>query len=240
MMQTKNADAGGSSDDDMQGPLADPETLATIRKMMEQDTAAEQPTPQNVPSRAATAHPKRRRKADALPALADPEPAPVQKQRRSVRKAPKQRKTDISTGVRSRALSASARMLYRVRDFRPSRRQVVWSLVAICVLLRPWLVVGLFALTLMALAGSYLILGYDGFWGRVLSGFQWFARRAPDRAARVRRRLDRFAMRWDAVLDRFPEGWVDGLYLPDFHGMAEADRRHTEAMDARLEQLRES
>jgi len=42
---------------------------------------------------------------------------------------------------------------------------------------------------------------------------------------------------WDGILDRFPEGTVDGLYLPDFGELAAADDRHTEAMDRRLSGL---
>lgn len=45
-------------------------------------------------------------------------------------------------------------------------------------------------------------------------------------------------MKWDAVLDRFPEGTVDGLYLPDFGEMAEAEARHDAALDRRFDRLR--
>ena len=47
-------------------------------------------------------------------------------------------------------------------------------------------------------------------------------------------------MKWDAVLDRFPEGTVDGLYLPDFGEMAAAETRYDEALDRRFDSLRNS
>ena len=46
-------------------------------------------------------------------------------------------------------------------------------------------------------------------------------------------------MKWDAVLDRFPEGTVDGLYLPDFGEMAAAEARHDAALDRRFDRLRD-
>lgn len=67
---------------------------------------------------------------------------------------------------------------------------------------------------------------------------RWYARRRPNRAAELHRKLDAFAMKWDAVLDRFPEGSVDGLYLPDFGELATADARHDEALDRRFANLR--
>jgi len=48
---------------------------------------------------------------------------------------------------------------------------------------------------------------------------------------------DHLSVAWDGILDRFPEGTVDGLYLPDFGELAAADDRHTEAMDRRLSGL---
>ena len=58
--------------------------------------------------------------------------------------------------------------------------------------------------------------------------------RVPDAVLRKPR------VKWDAVLDRFPEGTVDGLYLPDFGEMAAADTRHDEALDRRFDSLRNS
>lgn len=125
-----------------------------------------------------------------------------------------------------------------ITGFRPAPRHLLFLGLLIVAVFRPWLVIGLLVLSGLVMVGVFLILGYDGFWRRIMSGARWYARRRPARAAALQRKLDRFAMRWDAVLDRFPEGTVDGLYLPDFGHLAEADARHDAALDRRFETLR--
>lgn len=127
--------------------------------------------------------------------------------------------------------------LARVGAWRPTPRQVVWTGVALLVLFRPWLVLGLLFLSVILVTGLFLALGYEGFWRRVLWLMRRYAGRQPERAARLQARLDAFAMKWDALLDRFPEGSVDGLYLPDFGEMAAADARHDAALARRLDRL---
>ena len=56
--------------------------------------------------------------------------------------------------------------------------------------------------------------------------FSVFVGRSPQRANRFARRVDKVAVLWDGVLDRFPEGMVDGLYLPDFQSILAAEERH--------------
>jgi hypothetical protein len=111
---------------------------------------------------------------------------------------------------------------------------------ALLVLFRPWLVVGVLLLTVFLILGVFLALGYDGFWRRGMAIGRWYAGRRPERAADLHNRLDAFAIKWDAILDRFPEGTVDGLYLPDFGEMAAADARHDAAMARRFDSLRNS
>ncbi|MGB3243322.1 MAG: hypothetical protein WBB25_02215, partial [Sulfitobacter sp.] len=86
----------------------------------------------------------------------------------------------------------------------------------------------------------FLFLGYDGFWRRAMRVSRWYARQHPSRSGEIDRKLDNFAMKFDAFLDRFPEGSVDGLYLPDFGDRAEAEGRHDEALDRRFNSLREN
>ncbi|MCZ4368120.1 hypothetical protein [Sulfitobacter dubius] len=123
---------------------------------------------------------------------------------------------------------------------RPSPRAVMLSLFALAVILRPWLVLSVVFIAVFVTLGVFLALGYDGFWGRALALGRWYAARRPERAAALHAGLDAFAMKWDAVLDRFPEGMVDGLYLPDFGEMAAAETRHDEALDRRFDSLRNS
>ena len=122
---------------------------------------------------------------------------------------------------------------------RPPARAVILCLLALAVVLRPWLVFGVLFITVFIVLGVFLALGYDGFWQRAMALGRWYAARQPERAAALHARLDAFAMKWDAVLDRFPEGTVDGLYLPDFGEMAEAEARHDAALDRRFDRLRD-
>ena len=132
-----------------------------------------------------------------------------------------------------------ARLKSRVTGYRPKPKHLVFAALALLVLLRPWLVVGLVLLTIFLFVCVFLILGYDGFWRRAMGIGRWYARRRPSRAAELHRKLDKFAMKWDAILDRFPEGSVDGLYLPDFGDIATADKRHDEALERRFANMRE-
>ena len=134
----------------------------------------------------------------------------------------------------------SAGLIAKIKGYRPTFKHILIAAAVLLVLFRPWLVFGLLFLGLFIITGIFLILGYDGFWHRIMGVARWYARRHPTRSAEVHRKLDSFAMRFDAFLDRFPEGSVDGLYLPDFGDLAEAEARHDEALDRRFETLRES
>jgi hypothetical protein len=102
---------------------------------------------------------------------------------------------------------------------------------------RPLLFLGVAILMIILMTAVFMILGYDTFWRRVVGLVRRYAERRPDRSADLQMKLDRFAMRWDAVLDRFPEGSVDGLYLPDFGEIAQADEKHNAALDRRFTQM---
>ena len=180
------------------------------------------------------------RKADGLPDLAAVPPevpgaeAPQAKPARKAR-APRQ-----ASALRQRMQGHLDAGKARVLGYRPTRRHIFWGGFALLVLLRPWLVVGLMFLLAFVVVGIFLILGYDGFWRRGMAIGRWYARRNPERSVEMHRKLDQFAVRFDAFLDRFPEGTVDGLYLPDFGDVAEAEARHAEAMERRLASMQQS
>jgi hypothetical protein len=215
-----------------------------------QETAASQDVPA-----AQTVRP--RRKADALPELGaaiddgfeDPD-APRAKagllsrlRRKTAAPAPAATMRAVDRTARRNDSAAGGRFSGLIPDgatlsgYRPKPAHITLGLLVLVVLMRPWLVIGLLALVVFIMIGVFLIAGYDGFWHGVMKSNRWYAKRRPERAALILARLDRFAMRWDGVLDRFPEGTVDGLYLPDFGDMDAAERRHTEAMDRRLSGL---
>jgi len=167
--------------------------------------------------------------------------APAEPQRRARadrvnQQAEAHRVADAQIGKMS-ALLAGAKA--RIASYRPKPKHLLIAGAVLLVLLRPWLVLGLVFLTVFGVAVLFLILGYDGFWQRGMRLARWYANRRPDRAQVMHQRLDDFACKWDAVLDRFPEGSVDALYLPDFGDLAAADARHTEAVDRRLQSMQE-
>lgn len=151
--------------------------------------------------------------------------------------APVQRPEYVSGGLTDRisgCLSGITLGSFGLAGYRPKPAHIALAVLALLVLMRPWLIVGLLFLFIFVMVGVFLIAGYDGFWHGVMKANRWYARRRPARAALILVRLDRFAMRWDAVLDRFPEGTVDGLYLPDFGDLDAVEKRHNDAMDRRL------
>lgn len=127
----------------------------------------------------------------------------------------------------------------KIKSYVPKPAYIALVALVLCVVLWPWLVLGLIMLSFLGLACLFVFVGYDGFWQGVIKCCLWYAVRRPERAVVLRGRLDRFAVAWDAVLDRFPEGTVDGLYLPDFGALASAEARHADAMERRLSGLQD-
>lgn len=209
-------------------PDLDPQALAAIRNLL--DTQYIQPD--------VTGEPVAPRQADRVvhapladiePASASPQRVTAQRQSTSRRAAKKAKRVGIFGRLRSLFLG-----------YRPSFKVAIWLSFALLLFMRPWLVLGLSLMTLVVLIGVFLIVGYDGCWRGAMGVARWYAGRRPNRAAELHRKLDAFAMKWDALLDRFPEGTVDGLYLPDFGNMATADARHDAALDRRLANLADS
>jgi len=236
----------------------DEDSLAAIRSILTEEATQVSPEVSDpierekvvevAPLSAASAQPPRRRKADAFPTLEEPtRDAPVKT------RAPKQAKRGFSLR-RKAAVSKPqkpklqqnvqpgrvAGMLEQLKGYRPKPLHVALAVLALALLMRPWVFIGLGFVLLFIVIGVYLMVGYDGFWKGAMKIGRWYASRRPERAAQLHARLDRFAMRWDAVLDRFPEGSVDALYLPDFGELEMVDKRHDAAMERRLAGLQES
>ena len=207
----------------------DPKALAAIRDLLDtQPPQADDPVVARRPERrdsSASGHVDRR---DGTPRRAPAAPQPAQEPVPQMDHAAAQK-----GGFLGRVKSA-------IVGFRPSLKFAIWASFALLVFLRPWLVIGLTFMGLIIMIGVFLIVGYDGFWRGAMGMARWYARRRPNRAAALHRKLDRFAMKWDAVLDRFPEGTVDGLYLPDFGNLATADARHDAALDRRFANMAEN
>lgn len=169
---------------------------------------------------------KRRRRADDLPELAEVEPETLQPKR-----------TPWVAPRIAKASSMVGSLIRRVRSFRPSTRQLALACLALLVVVRPhWFVIG-GALLLGGVAGIFLLFGSDRIWRGVVSYLRRVDARDPVRGVLLRERMDWWACRWDAVLDRFPDGMVDGLYMPDLQAMETAEAAHTYAMAQRLARM---
>lgn len=129
-----------------------------------------------------------------------------------------------------RAAEAKASVL----GYRPTVKHMLIAAAVLLVVFRPWLVVAIVLFNIVLLIGVFLVLGYDGFWKKAMALGRWYARKRPQKSAELHKKLDRFAMRWDEILDRFPEGTVDALYMPDFSELEQADARHDAVMARRL------
>lgn len=219
MTTSQNTKAIQSSDapDDL-----DADSMAAIRNMMSAEpVASPKPAPERTSGRAAL--------VDIAPVQPEGIDKPI--------KAKRFRRAKSKGG--SAAPSANNDLKSRILGFRPTKKQIVLGALVLFALLRPWLAIGLIVLSVVATIALFLALGHDRFWKRVIDLARAYARRNPARAADLHLKLDRFASGWDAFLDRFPEGTVDGLYLPDFGELAQADARHEATLERRFKDLRE-
>jgi hypothetical protein len=214
------ADNGGSD--------LDPKALAAIRNLLD--------TQPDVPAEPVA---ERHVEQAVRPKAAQIDPPPVAPRRAAVAPEDGSKAKPRKAKPAAKSGGLSGRVNSSIFGFRPSLKFAIWTSFALLVFLRPWLVIGLSFIGLIIMIGVFLIVGYDGFWRGAMGMARWYARRRPNRAAEMHRKLDSFAMKWDAVLDRFPEGTVDGLYLPDFGNLATADARHDAALDRRFANMAE-
>ena len=153
----------------------------------------------------------------------------------------------LAAGGHSQAPADQSRPAGKLSGLRPSKLQMtanvlmrqcgmalVGIVIASVLVFSPALALGILTAMLGFCALSYLMLGYDAFWRRALRPVRRYVARHPDRAAIVHQRIDRFAFRWDAVLDRFPERLVAGLYLPDVSDIAAVADEDETPIDLRM------
>ena len=122
------------------------------------------------------------------------------------------------------------------------RPHVTWNRVCFfglvgLALFRPGLVIFTIVLTLATIVGAFLILGADRIWDAVAGILARVQKRSPARGEKMRKWLDTVAYRWDGVLDRFPDGAVDVLYMPDFSHRALEQQRHEAVVADRLDRM---
>ena len=85
----------------------------------------------------------------------------------------------------------------------------------------------------------FLFVGAERIWDWVAGLLAFVQKRSPKMGEKFRTWLDTVAYRWDWVLDRFPDGAVDTLYMPDFSTRAEFKARDEAAIADRLDRMHE-
>ncbi|GGX60651.1 hypothetical protein GCM10007385_32400 [Tateyamaria omphalii] len=130
-----------------------------------------------------------------------------------------------------------ANTIMRVRRFEPKTRHLALACAALLFVVRPhWFVIA--AVIVFALVVAiFLTFGADRIWTAVLGWLDRVEMKDSARAEDLRAKLDTFAYRWDSVLDLFPDGMVDGLYMPDFQSLRMAEVEHQEVVAERLSRM---
>ena len=98
----------------------------------------------------------------------------------------------------------------------PTRKQILFGALVLLILLRPWLVFWVVLLTLVFLVIVYLSLGPDACAEKTVKSYQWIAGKWPETAEKLRRSASTLFKRIGVLLDKLPERWTEGIYLPDF------------------------
>lgn len=117
------------------------------------------------------------------------------------------------------------------------RRHLTLAVIAGALLMWPGLVLGAVALWILGTVAAFLTLGGERIWSAVSTIAAFYASMRPAKAAGLYAWLDSVAYRWDGVLDRFPDGSVDSLYMPDFQHMEDTKRLNKAILKERLARL---
>lgn len=214
------------------------ETLSMIRSVLTEEV--EQPPKRK---RSPKARQPKADRPDTPQATATPRPFVE----RTTESNPRRRATDLpdlaDTDASGRKRGAPkvvqnvAGLVSRLRAFRPTTRHLAIVSVLLLLVVRPhWFVIGT-VLGVALVVGVFMVLGADRIWGGVVKRLDQVEARDPVRACELRKKLDRFACRWDAILDFFPDGMVDGLYMPDLQSLHDAEQAHENAVADRLNRM---
>jgi uncharacterized protein YhhL (DUF1145 family) len=105
----------------------------------------------------------------------------------------------------------------RLRELVPWPRRAAIAVIVVAVfIVAPWAIPLLVLAALVLAAAAPVVLGTDRMAAVLACVFHGLDARWPDRAELFRARIDRLATAMDALLDRLPERWTTGLYMPDF------------------------
>jgi hypothetical protein len=220
-------------------PASEEETMSMIRSVLTEDDAPQlQVQHSKAAPQSGAAQPVRTQQRAFVERTADPAP------RRRATDLPELEAAQMSArtpGFLSRATGGltgkAASLVARVRNFQPTTRHIALASTALLIVLRPhWFVIASVFMLLLTI-GAFLVFGADRIWRNVLAWLDRVEARDAARAAQLRTRLDRFACRWDSVLDLCPDGMVDSLYMPDFQAMQQAEIDHQAVVADRLTRM---
>lgn len=100
---------------------------------------------------------------------------------------------------------------------RPDAPRVLALLVLVTfIVLEPGFVVFLFVMSFLTLLVLYFSLGPDPFQNWAINRYKRLRDRDPDAAERLRLRAAKTSRKLSALIEKLPEKWTTGLYLPDF------------------------
>ena len=140
--------------------------------------------------------------------------------------------------LRTALKRVSVKSTLKKKSLRLKRKHLVFALLGILFLVRPlWMLTAIAVLLCVAALYVYLA-GAEKVWRGVMLALHNLAETDPIRATMLRARLDRFATQWDAFLDRFPDGMVDALYMPDFQVLSQDEAARERVLTQRIEQLK--
>ncbi len=86
---------------------------------------------------------------------------------------------------------------------------------------------------------AFLMIGAERIWKGVILAIREIEGRNPGKAHRMRKKIQAFGARWNGILDRFPDGWMDDRYMPDLQALEAQDLDHATIVAERLRRLPE-
>lgn len=95
-------------------------------------------------------------------------------------------------------------------------RLIAIMLLVIAFLMEPWFLVTLFVFAMLTALVVYFSLGPDRVSELVVAWYERLRGRDPEKAETIRCRAAGLSKRASGIVERLPENWTTGLYLPDF------------------------
>ena len=117
------------------------------------------------------------------------------------------------------------------RPRRSWRKPVMYGGLGLFIYVWPWAIPIAIFVTFWVVLIACATLGSDWIGRSVSWVFLRVQKRSPARAERLLDRADAMALRFDVVLDRLPERWSEGMYLPDLSHLRQAVSEQNDRAD---------